>query len=85
MTDPTAKASTKATTDATMGSMSEDPIAPEPTQAEIDAWVESEKRRRQAWLNGPTPAEREDYARRLRNRRLSDAFDEGESRIQEGV
>jgi hypothetical protein len=85
MTDPTAKASTEATTDRTTGSMSEDPIAPEPTQAEIDAWVESEKRRRQAWLNGPTPAEREDYARRLRNRRLSDAFDEGESRIQEGV
>jgi hypothetical protein len=85
MTDPTAKATTDARTDATRGSMSEDPIAPEPTQAEIDAWVESEKRRRQAWLNGPTPAEREDYARRLRNRRLSDAFDEGESRIQEGV
>jgi hypothetical protein len=85
MTDPMAKASTEATTDAATGSPSEDPIAPEPTQAEIDAWVESEKRRRQAWLNGPTPEEREDYVRRLRNRRLSDAFDEGESRIQEGV
>jgi hypothetical protein len=85
MTDPTGKASKDATTEPTTGSTSEDPIAPEPTQAEIDAWVESEKRRRQAWLNGPTPAEREDYARRLRNRRLSDAFDEGESRIQEGV
>jgi hypothetical protein len=85
MTDPTAKASGTDATDATMDAMNEDPVAPEPTQAEIDAWVESEKRRRQAWLNGPTPAEREDYARRLRNRRLSDAFDEGESRIQEGV
>ena len=85
MTDPTGKAPRGATTDPKAGSMSEDRIAPEPTQAEIDAWVESEKRRRQAWLNGPTPAEREDYARRLRNRRLSDAFDEGESRIQEGV
>ncbi|HEY8636464.1 MAG TPA: hypothetical protein VIL81_04295 [Candidatus Limnocylindrales bacterium] len=81
MTDPADKASA----DATMDAMSDDPVAPEPTQAEIDAWVEREKRRRQAWLNGPTTEERDDYARRLRQRRLSDAFDEGESRIQDGV
>jgi len=81
MTDPADKASA----DATMDDMREDPVALEPTQAEIDAWVEREKRRRQAWLNGPTTDERDDYARRLRQRRLSDAFDEGESRIQDGV
>lgn len=81
MTDPADKASA----DATMDAMSDDPVALEPTQAEIDAWVEREKRRRQAWLNGPTTEERDDYARRLRQRRLSDAFDEGESRIQDGV
>jgi hypothetical protein len=81
MTDPADKASA----DATMDAMSEDPVALEPTQAEIDAWVEREKRRRQAWLSGPTTEERDDYARRLRQRRLSDAFDEGESRIQDGV
>ena len=81
MTDPADKASA----DATMDTLSEDPVALEPTQAEIDAWVEREKRRRQAWLNGPTSEERDDYAHRLRQRRLSDAFDEGESRIQDGV
>jgi hypothetical protein len=80
MTDPADKAA-----DATMDATSEDPVALEPTQAEIEAWVEREKRRRQAWLSGPTSEERDDYARRLRQRRLSDAFDEGESRIQDGV
>jgi hypothetical protein len=81
MTDPADKASA----DATMDAMRDDPATLEPTQAEIDAWVEREKRRRQAWLSGPTTEERDDYARRLRQRRLSDAFDEGESRIQDGV
>jgi hypothetical protein len=60
-----------------------DPL--EPTQAEIDAWVARERKRRQEWLNGPTDEERTAYAHRLRHRRLADAFDEGESRIQEGV
>ena len=76
MTDPAAKASEDAMTD--------EPGL-EPTQAEIDEWVEREKRRRQAWLDGPTSKERDEYARRLRQRRLSDAFDEGESRVQDGV
>jgi hypothetical protein len=57
----------------------------EPTQAEIDAWVARERARRQAWLDGPTEEERAAYANRLRHRRLADAFDEGESRIEEGV
>jgi hypothetical protein len=57
----------------------------EPTQAEIDAWAAQEKRRREAWLSGPSPEERADYARRLRQRRLADAFDEGEARVAEGV
>jgi hypothetical protein len=57
----------------------------EPTQAEIDAWAAQEKRRREQWLNGPSPEERADYARRLRQRRLADAFDEGEARVADGV
>jgi hypothetical protein len=57
----------------------------EPTQAEIDAWVARERERRQAWLKGPSAEEREAYARRLRQRRLAEAFDEGEARIAEGV
>jgi hypothetical protein len=77
MTDQTVKASGSA-------SMNE-PDVLEPTQAEIDAWVARERARRQQWLNGPTDEERSAYANRLRHRRLADAFDEGENRIQEGV
>ncbi len=77
MTDPTIKASGDAG--------AEEPIALEPTQAEIDEWAAREKRRREAWLSGPSQEERADYARQMRQRRVSDAFDEGESRVSEGV
>ena len=62
-----------------------EPIALEPTEAEIDEWAAREKQRREAWLNGPTDEERAAYARRLRQRRLAEAFDEGEHRIEESV
>jgi hypothetical protein len=55
----------------------------EPTQAEIDAWVAEERARREEWLKGPTAEERAAYAKRLRQRRLADTFDEGEQRIDE--
>ena len=55
----------------------------EPTQAEIDAWVERERARRKAWLEGPSEEERADYASHLRRRRLAEAFDDGELMIQE--
>ena len=77
MAGSTVKASNDATTDAA--------AELEPTQAEIDAWVARERERRQAWLKGPSPQEREAYARRLRQRRLAETFDEGEARIAEGV
>jgi hypothetical protein len=57
----------------------------EPTAAEIDAWAAAEKRRREAWLSGPSAEERADYAQRVRQRRLSEAFDESEARIAETV
>lgn len=57
----------------------------EPTQAEIDAWAAAERKRREAWLQGPTDDERVAYARRLRQRRLAEAFDESEARIADGV
>jgi len=63
----------------------DEPSVPEPTQAEIDDWVAEERKRREAWLHGPTEEERAAYAKRLRQRRLADAFDEGEARIAEGV
>jgi hypothetical protein len=55
----------------------------EPTQAEIDAWVEREKARRQAWLSGPSDEERADYATYLRRRRLADAMDATEEQLHE--
>ena len=65
--------------------VADDANAIEPTQAEIDEWVAREKERRQAWLNGPTETERMEYAQRLRQRRLAEAFDEGEARIAESL
>ena len=47
-----------------------DPMALEPTDAELDAWAERERKRREAWLKGPTADERAAYARRVRERRL---------------
>ena len=77
MTGSTVQASEDAVTDKAEGL--------EPTQAEIDAWVAKERERRQAWLNGPTPEEREAYALRLRQRRLADTFDEGEAMLADSV
>jgi hypothetical protein len=77
MTDSTVRASGDATTD--------EPSTSEPTQAEIEAWAAQEKQRREAWLNGPTAEERAAYASRLRQRRLAEAFDEGETLIAEKV
>jgi hypothetical protein len=75
MTDSTVRASGDAA--------AKEPNASEPTQAEIDAWAAQEKQRREAWLNGPTAEERAAYASRLRQRRLAEAFDEGETLIAE--
>ena len=69
----------------TAGVGSDDTISTEPSQAEIDAWVERERQRRQAWLAGPSDEEREAYAIRLRNRNLADRFGEGEERLNESL
>ena len=76
MTDPEGTASA--------GAASDDP-AYEPTQAEIDEWVARERKRRAEWLNGPTEEERAAYARSVRSRRISAAFDDGEARISDTV
>ena len=55
------------------------PESVEPTEAEIEAWAAAEKLRREAWLKGPTAEERAEYAQRVRQRRLSEAFDESEA------
>jgi len=77
MTDRAVKASGHAVAD--------EPSVLEPTQAEIDDWARREKQRREAWLNGPSDEERAAYSSRLRQRRLADAFDEGEYRLEEGL
>ncbi len=63
----------------------EGPVDAEPTQAEIDEWAARERARREAWVKGPTAEEREEYAQRVRQRRLAEAFDEGEAKITESV
>ena len=57
----------------------------EPTQAEIDEWAARERARREAWLHGPTEEERAAYAKRIQNRKLADAFDESEHRLEASV
>ena len=59
--------------------------APEPTQAEIDAWAARERKRREAWVAGPSDEERAEYAQHLKHRRLASTFDEGEARIADTV
>jgi hypothetical protein len=75
MTDP------KTTTVAE--SMNDSDPALEPSPEEIEAWAERERARRQAWLAGPSEEERAEYATHLRQRRLAEAFDEGEAMLQE--
>ena len=54
-----------------------DPMSIEPTDAEIEEWAERERKRREAWLSGPTAEERAAYASRVRERRLA-ALEGGE-------
>ena len=44
----------------------------EPTDAEIDAWAERERQRREEWMGGPTPEERAAFARREYRRRTAE-------------
>ena len=97
MTDPTIKASGDAPSDAPgdTGSFqvtddaaeraSDDLASFEPTEAELDEWAARERKRREQWLSGPTAEERAQYAHRVRQRRVAEAFDQGEARIAEGV
>ena len=67
----------------TADSATDTEAALEPSPAEIDAWAERERARRQAWLSGPSEEERAEYASHLRQRRLAEPFDEGEAMLQE--
>lgn len=46
------------------GAMENDPRAAEigPTDAEVEAWAQQERDRREAWLRGPAQAQKSDWA-----------------------
>lgn len=68
----------QATAMTTAGSLPDDPILLDPTEAEVDAWAEAERKRREEWLKGPTADERAAYVRRERERRLAELIEERE-------
>jgi hypothetical protein len=47
------------------------PAVLEPSDAEVAAWAETERARREAWLQGPTADERAAWTQRERERRLA--------------
>jgi ferric-dicitrate binding protein FerR (iron transport regulator) len=55
-------------------------VAAEPTDQKVEEWAEREKKRREAWLAGPSEAEKLEWSRRERHLRelkeLDDAGDE---------
>jgi hypothetical protein len=63
--------------------MSDEPLALDPTEAEIAEWAERERKRREAWLSGPTAEERAAFARRERERRLADMAGERDANAAE--
>jgi hypothetical protein len=44
---------------------------PGPTDADVEAWAERVRLRRQAWVDGPTDEEKHDWLRRERARRTA--------------
>jgi hypothetical protein len=43
-----------------------------PTDAEVEAWAQQERQRREAWLRGPTQTQKSDWAAREQRRRLAE-------------
>ena len=44
-------------------------MAAEPTDQEVEEWAEREKKRREAWLTGPSESEKREWRRRQRELR----------------
>jgi hypothetical protein len=53
------------------GTHTEDPQSVNPSDAEVEEWAGRERRRREAWLKGPTETEKAIWAQREQERRLS--------------
>jgi hypothetical protein len=54
------------------------------SEKEMELWAEREKRRRKAWLEGPTEEEKRDWAERERRRRTPHTGSIGEEDLDEG-
>jgi hypothetical protein len=65
--------------------MASDPRLLNPSDTEVEAWADRERQRRRAWLEGPTAEEREEYARRHRERRLTDLGADIDDRLGGGT
>ena len=48
----------------------EEPALLEPSESEIEDWASQERKRREAWLSGPTADQKAAWARRERERRM---------------
>lgn len=61
-------------------------MAAEPTDQDVEDWAEREKKRREAWLAGPTEAEKREWRRRQRDigelRELREASDESDATLE---
>jgi hypothetical protein len=61
-------------------------VAAEPTDQEVEEWAEHEKKRREAWLAGPSKAEKREWSRRRREirelRELDGASDLSDSELE---
>ena len=61
-------------------------MAAEPTDQEVETWAEREKNRREAWLAGPSEAEKREWSRRQRElselRELYGASDDRDSELE---
>jgi ferric-dicitrate binding protein FerR (iron transport regulator) len=61
-------------------------VAAEPTDQEVEEWAEREKKRREAWVAGPSEAEKREWSRRQRDlselRELYGASDEPDSELE---
>jgi hypothetical protein len=54
-----------------------DPNSLEPSEAEIEEWAAAERKRREAWVSGPTDEQKTVWARRERERRLAQRTEAG--------
>jgi hypothetical protein len=64
-------------------------VAAEPTEQEVEEWAQREKKRREAWLAGPSEAEKREWSRHQRHlselRELYGAGDRPDSEVEREV